>query len=131
MEELLDEMDQLPDLTSRNVSEPIAAQKTANTVLRHATEWMLDPANNDINRKFAGANAFLHLAGTVVGGWLMTRAAHAAANGTPAARAWEFLASEENHGPVLRHHVLPRAEMHLETITKGGDSVLALAEDAF
>ncbi len=131
MEELLDEMDQLPDSDEPDVSELIAAQKTANTVLRHATEWMLDPANNDINRKFAGANAFLHLAGTVVGGWLMTRAAHAAANGDASGASPEFLASKKITAQFYAHHVLPRAEMHLATITKGGDSVLALAEDAF
>ena len=88
-------------------------------------------ANNDTNRKFAGANAFLHLAGTVVGGWLMTRAAHAAANGEASGASPEFLASKKITAQFYAHHVLPRAEMHLATITKGGDSVLALAEDAF
>ena len=46
--------------------------------LRAATEWLLDPRNNDLERKFAGATPFLHLTGTVVGGWLLARGALAA-----------------------------------------------------
>ena len=75
MDELLAELDALPDSDDPELAPILAAQKNATQTLRRATEWMLDPAHNDVNRKFAGAHAFLHLAGTVVGGWLMTRAA--------------------------------------------------------
>ena len=90
------------------------AQASANQALRRATEWMLDPANNNTDRKFAGAVPYLHLTGTVVGGWLMTRAAIAARNGAD----------------------FPEAFLDSKCITTkfyadGGDSVLALAEDAF
>jgi alkylation response protein AidB-like acyl-CoA dehydrogenase len=131
MDELLDELDQLPESDDAETSDLIAAQKNANAALRRATEWMLDPANNDVNRKFAGANAFLHLAGTVVGGWLMTRAALAAAHGAKGDASPEFLNSKRITAQFYADHILPRANMHLETITRGGDSVMALAEDAF
>lgn len=131
MEELLDEMDQLPESDDPELADLITDQKNANKALRRATEWMLDPANNDTNRKFAGANAFLHLAGTVVGGWLMARSAIAAANGPKSAASPEFLDSKRITAQFYASHVLPRAEMHLATITKGGNSVLALAEDRF
>ena len=131
MEELLEELDDLPDSVDPEIGEIVAAQMNANNTLRRATEWMLDPANNDVNRKFAGANAFLHLAGTVVGGWLMTRAAIAATSGAKGAPSPEFLNSKRITARFYADHILPRANMHLETITRGGDSVMALAEDAF
>ncbi|MDA0785102.1 MAG: acyl-CoA dehydrogenase [Proteobacteria bacterium] len=131
MEELLNEIDDLPDSDDPEIATLIAEQKNANRVLRHATEWMLDPANNDVNRKFAGAHAFLHLAGTVVGGWLMTRSALAAAGGAKSGASPVFLDSKRITARFYSDHILPRANMHLETITKGGDSVMALAEEAF
>jgi len=131
MEELLDEIDALPDSDDPEIAAIIAEQKNANRALRHATEWMLDPANNDVNRKFAGAHAFLHLAGTVIGGWLMTRAALATANEAATGASPEFLHSKRITARFYADHILPRANMHLETITNGGDSVMALAEDAF
>jgi len=131
MEELLEELDQLPNSDDPETRDLITVQKNANKSPRRAMEWMLDPANNDVNRKFAGANAFLHLAGTVVGGWLMTRAALAAANGAKGEASPEFLNSKRITARFYADHILPRANMHLETITSGGDSVMALAEDAF
>jgi len=131
MEELLAEIDDLPESDDPEITALIAEQKNANRVLRHATEWMLDPANNDVNRKFAGAHAFLHLAGTVVGGWLMTRSAIAAAGGSKSDASPEFLDSKRITARFYADHILPRANMHLETITRGGDSVMALAEDRF
>ncbi|MEP4379556.1 MAG: acyl-CoA dehydrogenase [Alphaproteobacteria bacterium] len=131
MEELLDEIDEIPDSDDPEIATIIAAQKDANRTLRHASEWMLDPANNDVNRKFAGAHAFLHLAGTVVGGWLMTRSALAAKNGAASGESPEFLESKGITARFYADHILPRATMHLETITRGGDSVMALAEDRF
>jgi len=100
-------------------------------VLRAATEWMLDPANNDTNRKFAGAAAFLNLTGTVVGGWLMTRSALAAADGDVSGASPEFRAAKRITAQFYATHVLPRARMYLDTITEGGDAVMALAEDLF
>ncbi len=133
MEELLDEMDGIANQTSDDpaVNDIVAAQSEANKVLRRATEWMLDPNNNDTDRKFAGAAAYLHLTGTVVGGWLMTRAALTAAKGSADGFSPEFLDTKRITAKFYADHVLPRAEMHLATITEGGDSVLALAEDRF
>jgi len=132
MEELLDEMDATADTSGDGeLDSMINAQKSANAVLRAATEWMLDPANNDTNRKFAGAAAFLNLTGTVVGGWLMTRSALAAANGDVSGASTEFRAGKRITAQFYATHVLPRARMYLDTITDGGDAVMALAEDLF
>jgi len=131
MEELLDEMDGISatQTDGPELQAMLDAQAAANQALRRATEWMLDPANNDTDRKFAGAVPYLHLTGTVVGGWLMTRAAIAARNGADFPQA--FLDSKRITTKFYADHILPRAAMHLATITEGGDSVLALAEDAF
>jgi alkylation response protein AidB-like acyl-CoA dehydrogenase len=131
MEELLEEIDALPESDDPELATIVNVQKDANRVLRQATKWMLDPINNDVNRKFAGAHAFLHLVGTVVGGWLMTRSALATTNGTITGTSSEFLNSKRITACFYANHILPRANMHLETITRGGDSVMALAEDHF
>ena len=131
MEELLEELDSLPESSDADIAPILDAQKRANAALRAATEWMLDPANNDINRKFAGAVPFLHLTGTVVGGWLMARSALAAANGAAGGVSPEFLETKRITARFYAEHILPRAEMHLATIRDGGDSVMALAEDRF
>ncbi|MBT5569668.1 MAG: acyl-CoA dehydrogenase, partial [Alphaproteobacteria bacterium] len=131
MDELLAELDALPNSDDPELASIVVAQKNANQALQRATEWMLDPANNDVNRKFAGAHAFLHLAGTVVGGWLMTRSALATAKGDAAGASPEFLNSKRITAGFYASHILPRANMHLETIMQGGDSVMALAEDDF
>jgi alkylation response protein AidB-like acyl-CoA dehydrogenase len=100
--------------------------------LRAATEWMLDPRNNDLERKFAGAVPYLHLTGTVVGGWLMARAglaAHrraAAANGDAG-----FLEAKLITARFYAEHALPQARALLARITDGGESVLALPLDSF
>ncbi len=132
MEELLEEMDAIARTSGdAELDTMIDAQKAANAVLRAATEWMLDPANNDTNRKFAGAAAFLNLTGTVVGGWLMTRSALAAADGDVSGASPEFRAAKRITAQFYATHVLPRARMYLDTITEGGDAVMALAEDLF
>ena len=61
----------------------------------------------------------------------MTRAALAAANGAASGTSPEFLNAKKITARFYADHILPRANMHLETITRGGDSVMALAEDAF
>ena len=131
MHELLAELDTLPDSNDPELDPIVASQKDATQTLRRAAEWMLDPANNDVNRKFAGANAFLHLTGTVVAGWLMTRAALITAKGETTGASPEFLDSKRITARFYADHILPRADMHLETITRGGDSVMALEEEAF
>ncbi|MBO22121.1 MAG: acyl-CoA dehydrogenase [Rhodospirillaceae bacterium] len=131
MEELLHEMDGITgtDTDDAELLTILDAQADANRALRRATEWMLDPANNDTDRKFAGAVPYLHLTGTVVGGWLMARAAIAARGGADFPEV--FLNTKRITTKFYADHILPRAAMHLAAITEGGDSVLALAEDAF
>jgi hypothetical protein len=135
MGDLLDEMEQIDaELLATQDADCAAVQKSladGRAALRSASEWLLDPKNNDLDSKFAGATPFLHLTGTVVAGWLMARAAVAAhrrvANGGDRA----FLEAKIVTARFYAEHVLPRARALLPEITEGSGSVLALSEDQF
>jgi alkylation response protein AidB-like acyl-CoA dehydrogenase len=135
MGDLLEEMEQIDaELLATQDADCAAMQKSladGRAALRSASEWLLDPKNNDLDAKFAGATPFLHLTGTVVGGWLMARSALAAhrkaANGSDRA----FLEAKIVTARFYAEHVLPRAHALLPEITEGSGSVLALAEDQF
>ena len=135
MSELLDEMAQIDaELLATKDADCAAVQKSlaeGRMALREATEWLLDPKNNDIDTKFAGATPFLHLTGTVVGGWLMARAALAARSKADNGGDRSFLEAKMVTARFYAEHVLPRVHALLPQITQGSQSVLALAEDQF
>jgi len=99
--------------------------------LRTASEWLLDPKNNDIDTKFSGATPFLHLTGTVVGGWLMARSALAAHRKLPNSKDRPFLEAKIITARFYADHILPRANAFLPEITRGSGSVMALPEESF
>ena len=104
---------------------------TGRTSLQKATNWLLDPTNNDIDTKFAGATPFLHLVGTVVGGWLIARGALAAHRQLSNGGDQKFLEAKVITARFYSDHILPRTEALLPEITNGSSSVLALAEEQF
>jgi alkylation response protein AidB-like acyl-CoA dehydrogenase len=67
MGDLLDEMAQVDaDLLATQDADCAAVQRSlaeGRAALSTASEWLLDPKNNDIDAKFAGATPFLHLTG--------------------------------------------------------------------
>ncbi len=135
MGDLLDEMEQIDaELLATRDADCAAIQKAlapGRAALRKASEWLLDPANNDIDAKFAGATPFLHLTGTVVAGWLMARAAVAAHRRAADGGDRAFLEAKIVTARFYAEHVLPRAQALLPEITEGSGSVLALPEDQF
>jgi len=52
-------------------------------------------------------------------------------NGDVSGASPEFRAAKRITAQFYATHVLPRARMYLDTITDGGDAVMALAEDLF
>ena len=100
--------------------------------LGQATEWMVAAMGKDIRRAAAGAVEYLRLFGTVAGGWLMARAALAAAaqlgqgKGDPS-----FLEAKLVIARFYADSVLARAPAFLSPITRAGDSVIGLPEDQF
>lgn len=132
---LLEEMENIDqDLLDTNDADCIAMQKSlasGRIALKEATDWLLDPTNNDIDTKFAGATPFLHLVGTVVGGWLITRGALAAHSQLSNGGDQKFLEAKVITARFYSDHILPRTEALLPEITHGSSSVLALAEEQF
>jgi alkylation response protein AidB-like acyl-CoA dehydrogenase len=135
MGDLLDEMAQLDaDLLATQDADCAAVQRSlaeGRAALSTASEWLLDPKNNDIDAKFAGATPFLHLTGTVVGGWLMARSALAAHRKSANGGDRSFLEAKIVTARFYAEHVMPRVHALLPEITQGSASVLALAEDQF
>ena len=80
----------------------------------------------------AGAVAYLRLWGLVAGGWQMSRAALIAADQIAAgAGDSRFLEAKIATARYYSDCLLPQASGLARTIIHGGDSVLALAEEAF
>jgi acyl-CoA dehydrogenase len=135
MGDLLDEMAQVDaDLLATQDADCAAVQRSlaeGRAALSTASEWLLDPKNNDIDAKFAGATPFLHLTGTVVGGWLMARSALAAHKRSANGGDRSFLEAKIITARFYAEHVMPRVHALLPEITEGSASVLALAEDQF
>ncbi len=100
--------------------------------LAAATDWMVATMAKDIRRAAAGAAEYLDLFGTVVGGWLMARAAleaarHLAKGEGDAAFHKAKLVSARFYADCR----LARAPASLAPIMRAGDSVLALDEEQF
>ena len=135
MEDLINEIEGIDEeLIETDDADCKAIQKSLReglNSLRTASEWLLDPKNNDIDAKFSGATPFLHLTGTVVGGWLMARSALAAHRKLPNSKDQTFLEAKIITARFYADHVLPRANTFLPEITRGSGSVLALPEDSF
>ena len=95
--------------------------------LAGATEWML--ANYDAQPRSAAAGAvpFLKLTGTVVGGWLMTRAARIAVAKlvAPDADAGLYHAKRVT-ARYYAEHVVPEALAYRDAVVNGADAVLFL-----
>lgn len=91
-------------------------------------------ATNDLNpeRVAAGAVPFLHLFGSVVGGWLVLKAAaKAKAKAAVEGDDTGFYASKEVIAQHYATHVLPHAAGYLSSILNGSASTLGFAEDQF
>ena len=98
--------------------------------LDEATAWLL--ANYDATPQAAAAGSvpFLKLTGTVVGGWLMARAAQIAAGRVDGADG-DFYKAKLVTARYFALHVLPEANAYRDAIVNGAEAVLALDEALF
>jgi alkylation response protein AidB-like acyl-CoA dehydrogenase len=98
--------------------------------LERATGWMVETSRQDLPRAAAGAEAFLHLTGTVAAGALLAKAAVTAARlmseGTGDERALEAKVTTARH---FADTVLSQSGGLAAAATRAGASVLAIAED--
>ena len=95
--------------------------------LESATRWLVETYPRNANAAAAVAVPFLKLFGTVAGGWMMARAALAAAEKLrqPDADA-DFLEAKLATARFYAEHELPKAIPLAREVTHGAGSVLAL-----
>jgi acyl-CoA dehydrogenase len=98
--------------------------------LERATRWLLDNGRANPSAVLAVAVPYLHLVGTVCGGWMMARAALAAArllaSGSPDVG---FLEAKVGTARFYCEHVLPQAAALSLTVTQGSSAVLGFGTD--
>ncbi len=99
--------------------------------LAEATGWLLDAAKTDPLAPAAGATHYQTLVGIVAGGWMMARAALAAAEGGKSASDGTFLAAKRATARFYAEVILPPALAQLGPLKAAGRTVFALTEDQF
>ncbi len=111
------------------IGERLGAGRAA---LEAVVEFVVQEFRNDIRAVFAGSVPYLHLAGIVLGGWQMARAALAAddeLHGDGADQA--FLNAKIATARFYADHLLTRAPGLGTTVVAGAAGVLALDEEQF
>ena len=90
--------------------------------LGEATEWLLANGSADANNALAGASPYLRMSGIVIGGWLLTRSALAAAalrDGGDSGFSDEFLAQKLVTARFYATQLLPQAAGLAPAVTAG------------
>jgi len=83
------------------------------------------------NAVFAGSVPYLMLAGNLVAGWQLARALMAAEDRLAAGEDAAFMAAKVATARFYAEHILARVPGLRDSIVEGGDSVNALALEAF
>ena len=94
-------------------------------------EYVAANAKADIRAVFAGSVPYLMLAGVVVGGWNMARAALVAQAKIDGGDSDPFYAAKIKTARFYADHILTRAGGLRAAIVGGAEGVLALAEEQF
>ncbi len=98
--------------------------------LQSATKWLLTEGPSDPNVPGSASVNLLMLAGVVVGGWQMARAALAICNGAASGDA-SFAEGKLVTARFYAQHILPKARAYHDAAVVGSDSVMALSEEQF
>jgi len=100
--------------------------------LGDVVDFVVANAKSDVHGVFAGSVPYLKLAGIVLGGWQITRAAEIATQriGTSGADD-EFLRAKIATARFFADHLLSQASGLRDSIVEGGEAVLALEEAQF
>ncbi len=97
--------------------------------LSSVTGWLLEAAGRDIREAAVGASPYLRLFGTVAGGWLMGRAAVAAAHNLSQAKGDAgFLEAKLKTARFYADNILPQSAALATAVTEGGSATLAIDE---
>ena len=133
---LIAEMEKLPAqlLALNDVNlKAVATQLTSGVAAaKRATEWIATMFPNNQAAVFAGAVHYLKLMGTVTGGWMMARAALAAANQIKAGEGdGDYLKAKIMTARFYADHILTMAPSFTDAVVQGADSVLQMEEALF
>ena len=128
MAAMIDEMQrELQAINSRDLSVQTTktAALTSVALLREATASVLAYYTATPDRAFAVAVPFLKLTGTVMGGWLMARAAAVAARELAAGNSdREFMQAKLATARFYAEHMLPQAQSLLAVVKGGAGAVI-------
>ncbi len=103
----------------------------ASKAFEEVVDFVAGNAKSDIRAVFAGSVPYLMLAGVVIGGWNMARAALVAQAKIAAGETDPFYAAKIKTARFYADHILTRASGIRASIVGGADGVLALTEDQF
>ena len=96
-----------------------------------AVAYVAANAKSDVRAVYAGSVPYLMLAGTVIGGWNMARAALVAQAKVAAGDSDPFYSAKIKTARFYADHVLTRAAGLRAAIVGGAEGVLALTEEQF
>jgi hypothetical protein len=99
---------------------------TALGAARATVDWLIDTAGEDARLPYAASVPFLMQMGVLCGGWMLTRAALAAANG--AGPDEDFRAARIAIAEVFAGQYLPQVAARAEAIRTGTRAVVAFGE---
>ena len=126
MRKLLPELSRPDEVDLRAIGKRLAK---AIDELERATDWIVVKYTDDPGAVAAGSVYFLKLTGLTAGGWMMARAAEAAARqlaqgqGDP-----DFLRGKRLTARFFADHMLPQVDSLAESMMTGASSVLAADE---
>ncbi len=98
--------------------------------LEQATDWIVNAAQRDPRLPAAASGYYLNLWGTVIGGWLMAKAALVAQEKLKAGAGDDkFYRAKIETARYYATHVLPQSAALVHTITEGSEACLAIAPE--
>lgn len=97
-----------------------------------AVDWLISNAPSDQNAPGSASVNLLMLAGVVVGGWQMARAALAVTKGSGVANSDEsFCEAKRITATFYAEHILPRSFAYMRAVTSGTVSLMTMPETSF
>jgi alkylation response protein AidB-like acyl-CoA dehydrogenase len=98
---------------------------------RRATDWIVATFPNNPGAVGAGAVHYLKLMGTVIGGWMMGRAALVAAQQLASGGDGDFLNAKILTTRFYGDHILTLSSAYANAVVQGAESVLQMQEAYF
>jgi butyryl-CoA dehydrogenase len=112
--------------------QPIAARLAdAADALEQVVDYVVANVKSDIKAVFAGSVPYLKLAGVVLGGWQMARAAAIGSKLKSGEGDSKFYEAKLATARFYAEQILPQALAYRTAIVDGGAAVMALAEEQF